>query len=157
MSILEILVDGIPSRSFYDWNSRTEKLIACIVMDEKRQNEKTIFAQKHSPSALREWIRSSRDAIMFDEPPEFLKIENSVAEAIEDFYETSEIEKIERYGDAILEYRKSHDFRFAFRGTDIPATIVGKSQGKYAISSLNSEKSLFYFSDSDIRYFLYSF
>ncbi len=94
---------------------------------------------------------------MLDDPPEYLRNKNSLAQAIEEFYEKSNVETIENHGDLVLNYRKSHDFRFAFRGTDIPITVLGKTQGEYTISTINSERSLFFVKKNDLKDFLYSF
>lgn len=69
-------------------------------------------------------------------PPKVLDTyaEATLAESISAFYEKASDELSDSIFEEMLTYRKSHDVRFAFRGSDIPSVVIGTWCGQLTIS-----------------------
>lgn len=93
------------------------------------------------------WFSENEIHIRNDELPSCVEKRTSIAPALENFYDGLEVddsEECEQILEELFKYRSQHDFRFAFRGQDIPTIYIGKNENAYEISCAEEELKFTY-------------
>ncbi|HEY0684625.1 MAG TPA: hypothetical protein VGD45_19980 [Steroidobacter sp.] len=85
---------------------------------------------------LWDWFSAHREALLEENPPEFLPEGISLAQRISKFYEDVDPDAagIDALLDTLHAYRTRHGLRFALRGVDIPNIYLGRHNSMHEIS-----------------------
>lgn len=137
MNELIVLVDGRPVLHPEDSSAKKseERLISLVVQSPTGDVVRRVIEQVHNVSAFFSWIAEVAWNLEHDAPPNYLPVRESLAAAIESFYESALDSELDQVEEDLFQYRAHHDLRFAFRGTDVPSVLLGSWQGNATLSS----------------------
>lgn len=84
-----------------------------------------VIRQKHDPIHIKNWFFfAASDKGIPQLPPWLNNEQDNLLKRIDLFYARASDDELDKYSSGLFEFRMAHDLRFAFRGTDIPSTII---------------------------------
>ena len=136
MNELIFCVDGKPFQPVPSsgWPNE-ERLISLVLQSPTGEAVSRVVEQVHNVSACLSWVAQVAWHLRHDAPPTYLPKRESLARAVESFYEDALEGELDNVEEDLFQYRSRHDLRFAFRGTDVPSVWIGRWQGEITLSS----------------------
>ena len=137
MNELIVLVDGSPfvrSVAPSAWPNE-ERLVSLVLQSPTGDTVRHVIEKVHNVCAFLSWLAEVASHLRHDAPPTYLPKRESLAAAIESFYDNALDSELNLVEEDLFEYRSHHDLRFGFRGTDVPSVLIGSWQGGPTVSS----------------------
>jgi hypothetical protein len=116
--------------------SRGEELIEISLMNPSTDISYELVKQMHSFLSVKKWLAALVATAARDIPPIILSSTQgmTLAQSLDHFYATAPDATDDSVWEEILEFRRSHDMVFAFRGCTVPSICVGIWRGQLTIS-----------------------
>ncbi|OUL97926.1 hypothetical protein A8M77_34425 [Variovorax sp. JS1663] len=110
-------------------------MISLVLQSPNGDAVSRVIEQVHNVSAFLSWVAKVAWHLGHDAPPTYLPKRESLAAAVESFYEDVLDSELDIVEEDLFQYRSRHDLRFAFRGTDVPSILIGSWRGDITLSS----------------------
>lgn len=139
MYVLNILIHKLPidKRLGQEGVINAERRIVISVGSVDGLSVIGVIDQIHNVFEFFAWFSGLLSELLVkSDAPRFLNDSGALAESIDNFYQHATDVEIEKFGDELFDYRKVHDFRFGFRGTNVPSILLGRWHDSITISSV---------------------